>query len=221
MSWGPDTLDPLSAFGISFGKDLLSSGFDVRTVVPAYINKITSNTNLSENAKNALIAAVSNRAYGALGGNVSTTSVISRATGQVFNPNLELLFNGVNLRSFPFTFDFASRNQSEARIVKKIIRAFKKSMTAKSSTQTSTAGVFIGPPDIFQLTYKRGPNQHPFLNTFKPMALTDMQLNYTGSNTYATYSDGTPVHIQMSLTFTELNPIFNEDYNEDDIGVGF
>ena len=96
-------------------------------------------------------------------------------------------------------------------------------MTAKSSSSRNdiAAGVFIKTPDVFQLTYKRGPNAHPFLNKFKPMALTSMQLNYTGSNTYATYADGTPVHINMSLTFTELNPIYAEDYTKEDIGVGF
>ena len=31
-------------------------------------------------------------------------------------------------------------------------------------------------------------------NRFKIMALTGMAVNHTGSNTYATYDDGTPVH---------------------------
>ena len=225
VSWGSgDTLDPLSAFGISFGKDLLNNNFNVSTVLPAYIQKITSGVkNIDDKTKNAIIAAASSKAYGALGGNVSVGSLISRASGQVFNPNLELLFNGVELRSFSFSFDFVSRNQTEAKIIKKIIRTFKKSMTAKSKSKTSDqTGIFIAAPDVFQLTYKRGKDQHPFLNKFKPMALFDMQLNYTGSNTYATYADGTPVHITMTLRFTELNPVYNEDYNDEtDIGVGF
>lgn len=94
-------------------------------------------------------------------------------------------------------------------------------MTAKSSSTTNSLGIFIGAPDVFQLSYRRGKSPHPFLNKFKPMALTNMQLNYTASNTYATYADGTPIHIQMSLTFTELNPVYSEDYNDDGIGVGF
>ena len=222
VSWGPDSLDPLSAFGVSFGKDLLSSNFNLRKVLPAYLQKITSGAkNITPETQSAIIAAASGAAYGAFGGNVGVTGLISRASGQVFNPNLELLFNGVNLRSFPFSFDFVSRNQTEAKIIKQIIRTLKKSMTAKSNTKTDQTGIFISAPDIFQLTYKRGNNKHPFLNTFKPMALTDMELNYTGSNTYATYADGTPIHITVTLRFTELNPVYNEDYKEDDIGVGF
>jgi hypothetical protein len=52
-----------------------------------------------------------------------------------------------------------------------------------------------------------------------------MQVNYTGAGTYASYNDGSPVNIKMSLTFKELNPIYHEDYNEfnpnDGQGVGF
>jgi len=221
VSWGPDTMDPLSAFAVSLGGNLIGSNFDLQRVGAALIQN-AKDIKMDESTKNAVIAAISGKAYGALGGNVSISNLISRASGQVFNPNLELLFNGVNLRSFPFTFDFAPRNQSEARIVKKIIRSFKKAMTAKGSAKTQTGGIFISAPDIFKLTYKRGKDPHPFLNKFKPMALTNMQLNYTGSNTYATYADGTPVHIQVTLSFTELNPIYNEDYNDEtDIGVGF
>ncbi len=219
VSWGPDTLDPLAAFGVALGAatiDPTESATQIFDSIKSNLPKALQ----SEGLKNAFISAVAGKAYGALGGNVSVTSLISRASGQVLNPNLELLFNGVNLRSFPFSFDLAPRNQTEARIVKKIIRTFKKAMTAKGSGPT--AGFFISTPDIFQLTYKRGKDQHPFLNKFKPMALTDMQLNYTGSNTYATYADGTPIHITVSLTFTELNPVYAEDYDDKtDIGVGF
>ena len=62
---------------------------------------------------------------------------------------------------------------------------------------------------------------HPFLNKFKPTVLTSMSVNYTGAGTYASYADGKPVSLQMSLVFKELNPIYAEDYDKDDIGVGF
>ena len=220
VSWGPDTLDPLSAFGVG----LAAAGLDSETSARGILQGLkTSLPGVLQDPglQKAVIAVAANKAYGAFGGNVSVTGLISRASGQVFNPNLELLFNGVNLRSFPFTFDLAPRNQTEAKIVKSIIRSFKKAMTAKGTKKTNTGGIFISSPDIFQLTYKRGKDQHPFLNKFKPMALTDMQLNYTGSNTYATYADGTPIHITVSLTFTELNPIYAEDYDDNGIGVGF
>ena len=37
-----------------------------------------------------------------------------------------------------------------------------------------------------------------------------MSVNYTNAGTYASYEDGTPVNIRMSLTFKELNPIYQK-----------
>lgn len=52
-----------------------------------------------------------------------------------------------------------------------------------------------------------------------------MAVNYTGSGQYATYSDATPVHMQMTLQFQELSPIYAEDYfkegDQGTIGVGY
>ncbi len=75
-----------------------------------------------------------------------------------------------------------------------------------------TKGLFLKSPNIFQLKYKKGSRPHPFLNLFKKMALVDIGVNYTGSGTYMTYADGTPVHSKLSLAFQELDPIYKEDY---------
>ena len=178
---------------------------------------------LSPEDKNALVAGFSGLAYGTLGGNVSPNSVTSRASGRIFNNNMELLFNGIKIRTFQFAFDFAPRNAEESREVKKIINILKRTMSPKGTLSGSNlSGLFLSAPHVYNLEYMRGNSKHPFLNQFKPMALTDMSINYTGSNTYSTYHDGTPVHMQVGLTFSELNPIYSEDYDEQDIkGVGY
>jgi hypothetical protein len=68
-----------------------------------------------------------------------------------------------------------------------------------------------------------GTKDHKFLNKFKICALTDVSVNYTADGVYATYHDGTPISMTMDLSFSELTPIYNEDYDEygNDTGVGF
>ena len=149
------------------------------------------------------------------GANTSFEGLLSRSTGQIINPNLELLFTGVALRSFTFDFNFVPRSGPEGEAVKKIIRMFKKAMSAK--TTSSVNNVLLSAPNVFRLTYKSGSADHPFLNKFKIMALDNMAVNYTASGQYATYDNGTPVHMQMQLSFKELNPIYAEDYDD---GVG-
>ena len=52
-----------------------------------------------------------------------------------------------------------------------------------------------------------------------------MSVNYTNAGTFASYADGTPVSIQLNMTFKELNPIYHEDYDvfteKDNLGVGY
>ena len=112
-------------------------------------------------------------------------------------------------------------------MVKDIIRRLKQSMAPKVGDMAAGAagGIFLKSPDVFQLKYLKDGHDHPFLNSFKLAALTGMTVNYTNAGTFASYADGTPVSIQMSLTFKELNPIYHEDYDEfsegDNMGVGF
>ena len=86
---------------------------------------------LNEGTKKAIQSIFAGKAINALGANVNPDSLISRASGQILQSNLELLFSGVTLRSFPFVFDFVPRKK-EADQVRSIIRTLKKAMKPKS-----------------------------------------------------------------------------------------
>ena len=82
---------------------------------------------LGERIQNrAITAAISGKAIDNLGGNIRMNSAIGRATGMTLNSNLELLFDSVILRTFPFQYQFLTKKLDESMMVKHIIRAFKK-----------------------------------------------------------------------------------------------
>lgn len=223
VNWGDDSLNPLTAFAAGeFNKVMTSAGY-VGGIAGMIKNTVgTAKNVLTQGGGQELITnQFTSALVNSLGANTSPEGLLSRATGNVLNPNLELLFSGVNLRSFQFDFDFAPRDEKESNVVKEIIRIFKQSMAPKTGSNTEGAGLFIKAPNVFLLKYKSGNQDHPYLNKFKPCALTNMGMNYTGSGSYATYADKTPVHMKLSLSFTELNPIYNEDYKPSDIGVGY
>ena len=213
VSYGESTLDPIQAVGLGAISGILGKGPIEAAASGAEIGQALINTDfgkgLDDSAKGSINAILSGKALNALGANVTANSVLARSTGQILQSNLELLFSGVTLRSFPFVFDFTPRDQVEAREVMAIIRCLKESMVAKKSTAPN---LFIASPKIFQLEYVTGQKEHPFLNRFKICAMTQMSVNYTASGTYATYPDGTPVHIQVTCAFKELNPIYADDY---------
>ena len=143
--------------------------------------------------------------------NVSPEMLISRASGQIFQSNLELLFSGVALRTFPFVFDFAPRNEPEAREVMRIIKEIKYRMAPSKGS-----GLLLSSPSYFLFSYRSGKDKHPFLNQFKLGVLTDMSVNYTAGGNYASYGGKykAPVHMRMQLTFKEVNPVYQEDYED-------
>ena len=173
--------------------------------------------------RGALSTYLVGSAVNLFGANVDATSLISREDGIVLNPNKEFLFKGVELRSFDFTFVMNPRSRQESNEIKSIINTFKRHMAAKSSAEGSgPRGLFVKAPDVFELQFKRGSSKHPFLYTMKTCALTKMTVDYMRTGNYITYEDSTPVQLAMALSFTELNPIYAEDYTEDlSEGVGF
>ena len=157
-------------------------------------------------------------------------NIMGRASGQVINPNLELLFNGPRLRTFNFNFTFTPREEKEAEVIRKIIRAFKRNM----APQRSTSNLFLLSPRVFKLKYiynnraeEDKPNdsdgsQHPYLDRFKTCALTAFNVNYTPGGSYATYKDGgSMTQYKVDMSFNELNPIYADEYQLDTKHMGY
>ena len=226
VTWGEDRVNALELAALNVAQGAMKGNLGEGAVEAAQLAVTALNTGvniptLSGDTQDAVRAALSGAAIGALGSNVSAKSVIARSTGQILNNNLELLFQGVNLRSFPYSITFSPRDPRESRMVKDIIRSLKMAMAPKAGEMESSAqGIFLKSPDVFQLKYLRDGHDHPFLNSFKLCALTGMTVNYTNAGTYTSYEDGTPVNIRMNLTFKELNPIYHEDYLSDGAGSG-
>ena len=142
---------------------------------------------------------------------VGNNDLVTRATGTVINPNMELLFSGPEMRSFNFNFTLTPRDPEEARTVRKIIRSMKRNM----APQRSESNVFLKTPRIFKLEYIYGEGNmpHPFLNKFKPCACRNFTVNYTPDGSYMTYA-GEPsmTSYQIAMAFGEIEPIYADEY---------
>ena len=189
--------------GTDLGKRLDQSGLDLGTTQDLITKKLAAD------------------AASVFGGNVSLSQLQARQEGNIFNPNMELLFNGPTLRSFRFSFKMTPRSQDESIAVRDIINTFKRSMAPKTMTTGTgnSQSLYLKTPDIFEIKYKKGGGDHPFLHTFKQCFLENMSVNYTGEGTYATYGDGTPISLVMNLSFKELEPIYDIDYGDDTSGT--
>ena len=156
--------------------------------------------------------------------NVDPAAYLSRATGTVVNPNLELLFQGPKLRSFQFQIKMTPRSQKEANNIRRIIKFFKKGMAAQRSNASETS-FFLGAPNVFQIKFMSNDRQLRSITQIKTCALTNFTVDYTADGLYASYEDSSangsqPIATNITMSFSELTPIYEDNYEIDD-HVGF
>lgn len=217
--WGENKLNDFAAAALGIVGSVVETDNlkDIPGNVTKKMTELQSSGGGSDVANYAKMVAATT-AVNALGANVTIGGLLSRSSGQVINQNLEMVFGGVTIRSFNFGWDLVPRSREEAYVVKSIIKNLKIHTAAKLDNEGMG---FLNAPDIFRIGYFKGGTPHPFLNRFKTCALTNMSVNYTGSGTYATYDDGTPVHMKLDLSFKELNPIYREDHEAVTDAVGY
>ena len=206
VTWNEDTINPFQLALANIALDTIgkSVGEGAQTA-----SDLVKSALKSDDTKSALGTYIAGQASGA-------QNLLTRTTGAIMNPNMELLFTAPNIRNFSFAFTLAPRSREEAKTVIKIIRFFKQGM----APIRSKSRLFLKSPHTFRLAYKRngsetsgfGVNDHPYLNKFKECAMGSFGVNYTPNGAYSTYDDGVMTAYQITMNFQEMNPIYNDDY---------
>ena len=208
VSWGEGTLDLAAQTVSGAALDFLESG--AKGATNAAKNDI--NLIMGKDGKDMLGELIKAKSLEAA---LGTNNLLSRLSGLAVNPSLELLFGGPQLREFSFSFKMTPRSKSEAQIVRSIIRTFKQAMSVKRSESV----LLLKSPHTFRISYLTSNDDHPYLNRFKECALTNCSVNYTPDGSYMSYDDSSPdgrsmTAYELSLSFSELEPIFDDDYDD-------
>ncbi len=213
VTWSGSNMDAISMGLANASLNFIENGFQgTKETIGQLQNVIESEKGFLETALKIKAAQEA----------ASTQNLLSRLTGAVLNPNLELLFEGPALRTFSYTFELSPRSKTESEMVRKIIRFFKQGM----AVQRSQSELFLKAPNVFEIQYlyngEDGKN-HPYINKIKgPCALTNCSVDYTPTGSYMTFEeDGGMVSYNLSLTFEELEPIYADDYDNNDSEIGY
>jgi hypothetical protein len=204
VDWGPDSVNAIDAKIYEKSLELIKKG-DFSKTIQGTAEEILKfglgNTSIIQKFLAGQAANLNN--------------VLARTDNVVLNPNLELLFQGPQLRPFSFQFKMSARNEFEAKQIKAIIRYFKQNMAVKRESN-----LFLKAPNVFTIRYVKDEENHPGINMISPdsstkaCALTNCSVDYTPLGTYMTYKDGTMVSYTLSLQFQELTPVYANDYDE-------
>ena len=202
--FGSNTLDSLLK-SIQGEEDLGSE--DVGLVNRLRANIIKGQKNLGNTATAGL--AIGAQELSKLAGiNLSADEFLARATGEILNPNAELLFQGPVLRDFGFKFLMIARSTEEAAMIRDISRFFK----VGAAPRFLDGPALLGTPNVFQLEYRAGNKTLNTVNRFNEMALRTITVDYAPDGFWSAYQDSHPVAIVMSLQFSELRPLYSKDH---------
>jgi hypothetical protein len=223
VDWGGGDLNPITAAFANAAYQIMGqAGADPGAMFSATLNQAESLKKMLQIGAGGELQQLAQNYFTEKA--VSTQGLLSRTLGGAINNNLELLFNGPMLRSFTFNFKLTPREPAEALMIRDIIRYFKMSM----APSLSSAQLFLLAPNVFKISYVytgQGnlDDKHPYLNRIKVAALRDISVNYTPDGNYMTYQDGSMTQYDLSLSFGEIDPIYENDYviEEGLVGTGW
>lgn len=136
---------------------------------------------------------------------VSSSNTIGQTlainTKKTLNPHLASVFQGVQFRHHPFTFDLVARNKEESETIQKIIYKFKYHAHPEAGDPDSPSTFWEWPSawhiGLFSPARK-------YMYNISTCHITNMAVNYTKEGSRAFFSDtGAPVAVRLSLDFME------------------
>ncbi len=212
-SWGSGVMTPLDIATSDAVKSFLGNGGEGGT---AAMDSLNTSINAAKESGADVSKAMANMFTEQLTG---ASDLLARTEGAVMNPNMELLFKGPQLRPFGFTYRLSPRDEGESMVILKIIRMFKQSM----APQKTPSQLFLKAPSTYKLEFvsPRGAKTHRFLPKIKECALENFGVNYTPDGNYMTYDNSSMVSYEITFSFKEIEPIYNNDMDSKDYDIGF
>ena len=216
VNFGEDKMNPLQMAGANIAlKTLLDDGsMDGGEAFATTLRTAAESGQIPQSIASLLTASAIGK---------DSSALLARTSGKIFNNNLQLLFTGPTLRPFTFQYLLSPRDQTEANAARQIIRMFKQS----SAVQRDDVGLFLHSPNTYRLEFLDATlSTHSHLPRIKECALKGFEVNYMPTNSYMTYGDSSMVQYQLTFQFQELDPIFNDDYQnlegtDSDDNIGF
>ena len=195
------------AFGTT-AAEFMQVDKDLRAVVSLYMPDTISFQYTSEFGEVSIMGAAAalpgiGAAAGALQSvleNNAAGRLALNKMGYAFNPQEQVLFQGIHFRTFEMSFTFSPKSAREAQQVQKIVKLFR--TYAAPTIVTGAAGFFYTPPGVFNLSFKKDGQVNPNINKVTDCVLTNVTVNYAPSG-WSAYKDGQPVQMTMDLSFQE------------------
>lgn len=203
----------LPTFGKQFANGTMSSAADTLK-------------NLAEGAKPEIILGLAEQSQF-----FSSKEAITQGfNGKILNPYYEMIFKGLQPRTFSCSYKLVPRNSKEQNEIRDIIKYLRinslPNYSQQSNTNDAAQNTFSGlgdrwltTPNIFNLKFMSAGKSMTYLPKFKPMICNSISTNYTPDSGWFTHvgSDNSPAPnaIDLTLRFTEAEIITAMEVEKD------
>jgi len=212
-----DTLILYTPPGLKTSYSVQHEGTETGMLGQIFGAKVGSYADLAGRAKEigvTLATEIAGAAIQLIPGVGDLKGALQKATGRAFNPNLEMVFKGVPMREFDYTFEFAPKNQKELESAQKIIQKFKFHMHPELSDMGNDFIV----PSQFQITYMYMENRNTYIPRISKCVLKQMDLQHGDEGVFSTFAGDSfgaaPIYTKMSLKFAETEIMTKKTMSE-------
>ena len=197
----------LGTFGATAGGDPAKGlGIAIDQLKTSTENFLTKGTGVV----NAISGALAQANFGSL----TVNDIFSVSTGQILNPNTEVLYKGPKMRNFSLSFKMVPMNESDTTRIKSIIHKFKYAMLPEFGGQGGEAASFVKVPQIVDVSFMKGGGLNPWVTQFKPCVITNLSVSYTPDGAWARLPNGSPVATTMKISFQETKMVYANELSD-------
>jgi hypothetical protein len=155
-------------------------------------------------------AGAVNAGFSAIQSNTAKLALSSQ--GLALNPQQQLLFDGIDFRSFQMSFTFTPFSKDEATAVKNIVKMFK--THAAPRIVSGAAGMLFIPPSTFNLKFISNGKENENIGKVAECVIETIDVNYA-PNGWSAHTDGSPIQTTLSISFKEIELIDREKIEKD------
>jgi hypothetical protein len=148
-------------------------------------------------------------------GSVTVNDVFSVTTGQLLNPNTEVLYKGPKMRTFSLSYKLLPRNRKEAEMIRNIIQIFKVATLPNFGGAGDKNASFVTLPQLVDVTFMTGNKPNEWVTQYKPAVITNFNVSYTPDGAWATGPDGAPVATKIDISFQETKMVYANEVSGD------
>jgi len=136
----------------------------------------------------------------------AASTAVDLAIGNTPNPHQVVAFNGVNLRTFRFSWRISPNNLRESQELEKFIFQMKR----RTLPQKDRSGFLLQYPSIVKLNLK--PETINNLFRFRNLFIDNFAVNYAPNNSLSFHKDDRPSEVEISMSFREFDIQTSNDY---------